>query len=329
MSWLAQQVTIRSKVSRNRIAMPPMANGLATDEGEVTPRLNRHYETRAKEGVGLVIVEHAYVHPSGKASPRQLAVDRDELVEGLASLASAIKDQGALSAIQITHAGSKTTRENSGQIPVAPSAVPHPAGGGEPRELSTAELSDLRENYVKAALRAESAGFDAIELHGAHGYFLNQFLSPLTNRRSDAYGGSERGRAAFPLEVVKAVRKALGKDTILMYRLGADDLLPGGLTLEEAGRFSVRLEEAGADMIDVSGGMSAFGIVDEKPGFFRTHSKALKDLVSVPVLVTGGVKTPEFAEEILESGDADIIGVGRALLANASWAREALQELGS
>jgi 2,4-dienoyl-CoA reductase-like NADH-dependent reductase (Old Yellow Enzyme family) len=185
----------------------------------------------------------------------------------------------------------------------------------------------LRESYVEAAVRAERAGFDAVELHGAHGYLLNQFLSPLTNRRSDAYGGSDRGRAQFPLEVLEAVRKALDRTTILLYRLGADDLLPGGLTIEATSRFSFWLEETGVDLIDVSGGMSGVGIVDEKPGFFRTHSRAIKDRVSIPVMVTGGVKTPEFAEEILGSGDADIVGVGRALLANPRWAREALERL--
>lgn len=327
MSILSQSITIGSKVSKNRIAMPPMANGLATDNGAVVPKLNRHYEDRAKEEVGLVIVEHAYVHPSGKASPKQLAVDRDELVKGLETLASAIKDHGALAAIQITHAGSKTTRGTCGQQPVAPWPVTNPGGGDLPRELTTEELSELKECYVRAAVRCEKAGFDAIELHGAHGYFLNQFLSPLTNRRTDAYGGNHKGRAKFPLEVLQAVKKALKRDTVLMYRLGADDLLPGGLTIEEAIRFSIRLEENGVDLIDVSGGLSAFMIVDKKPGFFRTHSSAIKDQVAIPVLVTGGVKTGEFAEEILASGDADIIGVGRSLLANPKWAREALASL--
>lgn len=327
MSLLAQKITIGDKVSKNRIAMPPMANGLATDDGAVVPKLNRHYEDRAKEEVGLVIVEHAYVHPTGKASPRQLAVDRDELVEGLATLASSIKNQGALAAIQITHAGSKTTRETCGQEPVAPSAVSNPGGGGMPRELSTEELSELKACYVQAAVRCEKAGFDAIELHGAHGYFLNQFLSPLTNLRTDAYGGSDEGRARFPIEVVQAVKRALDKETVLMYRLGADDLLPGGLAIEEAVRFSVSLEENGVDLIDVSGGLSAFMIVDKKPGFFRTHSRAIRDRASIPILVTGGVKTAGFAEDILESGDADIVGIGRSLLANPKWAREALDSL--
>jgi len=327
MSLLEQEIKIGNKVSKNRIAMPPMANGMATDDGAVVPRLIRHYEDRAKEGVGTVIVEHAYIHPSGKASPRQLAVDKDELVDGLSDLAASIRSHGAIAAIQITHAGSKTSPENCGQQPVAPSAVANPGGGSLPRELSAEELSELKACYVQSALRCEKAGFDAVELHGAHGYFLNQFLSPLTNRRTDAYGGSAEERTAYPLEVLQAVKAALNGETLVMYRLGADDLLPGGLPLEDAIRFSVQLEENGIDLIDVSGGLSAFMIVDKEPGFFRTHSRAIKAHVSVPVLVTGGVKSGTFAEEILESGDADIVGVGRSLLANPNWAREALERL--
>jgi NADPH2 dehydrogenase len=324
MSLLAQELDICGKVMRNRIAFPPMANGLATEDGAVVPKHNSHYEIRAKEEVALIIVEHSYVHPSGKAGLGQLAVDRDELVEGLTTLASSIKDQGALAAIQITHAGSKTKEEVCGQVPVAPSAVPYPGTDIEPKELKPAELVELKECYVQAALRAEKAGFDAVEVHGAHGYLLSQFLSPLTNQRTDAYGGSEEARARFPLEVVKAVKEALKDETILMYRLGVDDLLPGGVTIETTSKFSVLLEENGVDLIDVSGALSAYMIVDEKPGYFRTHTRAIKDLVSIPVMVTGGVKTAVFAEEILESGDADIIGIGRALLANPGWAREAL-----
>ena len=327
MSLLSQELSLSNKVLKNRIAMPPMANGMATEEGAVVEKLIAHYVARAREEVALIIVEHSYVHPSGRASVGQLAADKDELVEGLATLASSIKEHGALAAIQITHAGSKTTSEVCGQTAVAPSAVPHPGTGNEPRELTMDELAQLKESFVQAALRAEKAGFDAVEVHGAHGYLLNQFLSPLSNRRADGYGGNEENRARFPLEVVSAVKKALRKDTLLMFRLGVDDLLPGGLTIEMTSRISVLLEENGVDLIDVSGGMSAYLIVDEKPGYFRTHSRAIKKLVSLPVMVTGGIKTPEYAEEVLASGDADIVGIGRALLKNPAWARQALEKL--
>lgn len=326
MSLLSQELKLRTGVMKNRIAMPPMANRVATEDGAVVPDLIRHYTERAANEIALVIVEHSYVHPSGKAHELQLAADRDELIDGLAGLASAIKDQGAPAAIQITHAGSKTTTDVLGHQPVAPSAITNPSAGDEPRELTLGELADLRESYVHAALRVRRAGFDAVEIHGAHGYLLNQFLSPVTNLRTDAYGGSDEARAKLPLEVVRAVKKALD-DAILMYRLGVDDLLPGGLTAETTSRFSVELEEAGIDLIDISGGIKGYSIVDEKPGYFRAHGRAIKELVSVPVMVTGGIKAPEFAEEILSSGDADIIGIGRALLKNPAWAGEALEAL--
>ncbi len=329
MSLLAQQLKIRGKAMRNRIAMPPMANHLADESGAVVPEHNEHYRIRAKDGVALIIVEHSYVHISGRMRTSQLAVDRDELVDGLATLVSSIKDQGALAVIQITHAGSMAAEVPPGGELVAPSPIINPKARIDvmPRELTPAELEELKEQYVKAAVRAERAGFDAVELHGAHGYLLNEFISPLTNQRTDGYGGSEEGRAKFPLEVTAAVKSALADDTILMYRLGTDDFLPGGLTIETTAPFSAQLEEKGVDLIDISGGFGNYAIVDEKPGYFRNHGRAIKKLVSIPVMVTGGIKTPEFAEEILQSGDADIIGIGRKLLKNSKWASEALKAL--
>ena len=327
MSLLSQKLSLRTATMKNRIAMPPMANRIATEDGAVVPTLLHHYTDRAKEQIALVIVEHSYVHPLGKASKGQLAIDKDELVQGLTTLASSIKEQGALSAIQITHAGSKTTAELIGQAPAGPSAVGNPSAGDTPREFTESELAELKECYVKAALRAQKAGFDAVEIHGAHGYLLNQFLSPLTNKRTDEYGGSEEARAKFPLEVVSAVKEAIDENTLLMYRLGVDDLLPGGLTIDATVRFSTLLEKNGIDLIDISGGIMGYSIVDEKPGYFGTHGKAIKQQVSIPVMVTGGVKTPELAEEMLLAGDADIVGVGRALLKNPRWAREAIEKL--
>ncbi len=327
MSLLAEKLKLRRTVLRNRIAMPPMANNLATEGGAVIPELSAHYELRARHGVSLLIVEHAYVHPSGRVNSKQLGIHRDELVDGLAGLAAGIHRHGALAAIQITHAGSNTTPEACGQVPIAPSAVPHPKKGTVPRQMAEEELSELRSWYVDAALRAQRAGFDAVELHGAHGYGLNQFLSPLTNRRTDSYGGDEEARGKFPLEIVRALRKALDERTLLMYRLGVDDLLEGGLTIGTTSRFAMSLEEHGIDLIDVSGGMSAFLVVDERPGYFRMHSRTIKGMVDIPVMVTGGINTPELAEETLRSQDADIIGVGRALLSNPRWALDALQKL--
>ena len=329
MSLLGQELKVSGKVMRNRIAMPPLAHNFADDKGAANPKHNDHYAVRAKDGVALIIVEHSFVHISGRMRVGQLGVNDDELIDGLASLAKSVKDHGAVAAIQITHAGSMGAElPPSGEL-VAPSAIINPKARIDvvPRELSPAELDELKEHYVKAAVRAERAGFDAVELHGAHGYLLNEFLSPLTNQRNDSYGGSEEGRARFPLEVTAAVKSALADDTILMYRLGTDDFLDGGLTIETTVPFSAQLEENGVDLIDISGGFGNYAIVETEPGYFRHHGRAIKKLVSIPVMVTGGIKTAVFAEEILQSGDADIIGIGRELLKNNRWASEALSEL--
>ncbi|MFW6139064.1 MAG: tRNA-dihydrouridine synthase, partial [Spirochaetota bacterium] len=233
----------------------------------------------------------------------------------------------ALAAIQISHAGSGTTEKVCGGKPVAPSAVPHPRKNTHPRALTGEEAGKLRDNFAGAAARAAGAGFDAVELHGAHGFFLNQFLSPLTNLRKDKYGGSLEERAAFPLEVVQAVMRELKDDMLLMYRLGADDLMEGGLKVDSTAQFAKWLQQEGVDIIDVSGGMNSYHIVETNPGFFRTHSRVIKQVVKVPVMVTGGISTAVQAEDVLAACDADIVGIGRALLKNYRWAREALKSL--
>ena len=328
MSLLASELTIGSMIVKNRIVMPPMASNRATEEGGVVPEIIEHYETRSRESVGTIIVEHTYVSPGAKSSIQQMGIYEDELILGLSAIAASISSHGCLASIQLTHPGSNTKEGVCEGTPVAPSAVTHPMSGMEPRELSREEMSELKAHFVHAALRAEKAGFQAVELHGAHGYLLNQFLSPLTNKRTDAYGGSLENRAKFPLEVVEAVRTALQLESILMYRLGADDLLEGGLTIDVTAQAAAWLEDAGVDFFDVSGGISGPEIASEKPGYFRVHSRAVKETVEVPVMVTGGITTSEQAEEILESGDADAIGVGRALLENPKWASAALEFLG-
>lgn len=327
MSLLAGELIIGSIVVKNRVVMPPMANNLATEEGGVVPEIIEHYEKRSRENIGTIIVEHAYVSPGAKSGVRQLGIYEDELILGLSAIAASIDSHGCLASIQITHPGSNTKEEVCEGAPVAPSAVRHPKSGLKPRELSREEISELKAHFVQAALRAEKAGFKAVEIHGAHGYLLNQFLSPLTNKRTDAYGGDLEARARFPLEVVEAVRGALQLETIIMYRLGADDLLDGGLTIESTSRAAAWLADAGVDFFDVSGGISGPDISSEKPGYFRVHSRAIKETVGVPVMVTGGITSAEQAEEILESGDADAIGIGKALLGNSKWATEALAGL--
>ncbi|MCL6450265.1 MAG: NADH:flavin oxidoreductase [Acetobacteraceae bacterium] len=314
---------------RNRLAMPPMATELAGPRGEVTPAHLEHYRARAEAGVGLIIVEHSFVAPEGRLSPRQLGAWDDALVPGLRELAQAIRAAGACAALQISHAGSLAQSRLTGAEPVGPSAVLHPRGKEVPRELSEVGLAGVARAFGQAARRCREAGFDAVEVHGAHGFLLSQFLSPLTNRRSDAYGGGIDRRMRFPLEVVEEVRRAVGPDYPVFYRLGADDRLPGGLALDEAVKAAVALERAGVGLLDVSGGLGGSRPEGVGPGYFLPLAAGVRAAVKVPVLNAGGLDDPEVAEAALREGKADIIGVGRALLADPGWVARARLVLGA
>ncbi|MGI5838729.1 MAG: NADH:flavin oxidoreductase [bacterium] len=312
----------------NRIVMPPMANNLAAETGEVTDAMVAHYATRAKASVGLVIVEHSFVLPGGRAHPKQPAVDRDELVPGLRRLAQAIRQAGATVAVQITHAGSKTTAETIGTTPAGASPVPHPKleSGEIPREMTREEIKEIVAAFAAAAVRVKEAGFEAVEIHGAHGYLLNQFYSPLTNYRTDDYGGSREKRLKLPLAVVASVREAVGTYPIL-YRLGADDLMPSGLNVSDAVYAAPRLADAGVDMLDISGGLGGYRPANAEKGYFVNLSAAVKAAVRIPVIVTGGISEAQYANRIIRENKADLVGIGRALLADPYWARKAATEL--
>lgn len=324
MQGLLSPLEVKRLLLRNRIVMPPMASNAAGEDGQPTQRHLEYYLPRARSGVGLVIWEHTYVHPSGRLTRGQLGLHHDGLVEAYRPLVSALKATGARVAIQLTHAGGATTEAACGTQPVGPSAVVHPRTGRAPRALTPEEMASLREAFAAAARRAQRAGFEAVEIHGAHGFLLNQFLSPLTNRRADAYGGSLEDRARFPLEVVRAVREAVGPDYPVFYRLGAADNLPGGLPLEEAKVVAPWLVEAGVDLLDVSGGLGGSHPAGAPPGFFLPLAEGIKSVVKVPVVGVGGISDPFFADEIVRSGRADLVAVGRALLADAEWAARAI-----
>jgi len=324
---LLDPLTIGSISLRNRIVMPPMANDLATTKGEVTQALIEHYARRAA-GVGLVIVEHSYVTREGKLSPRQLGIYDDALIEGLADLAESIHAKGTPVCIQITHAGRRANSSISGSQPVAPSAIPATDSDETPRELEKHEIQSLVRLFGEAARRACKAGFDAVEIHGAHGFLLNQFTSPLSNRRTDEYGGSFEKRIRFPLEVVEEVRKALGSDSPLLYRLGAYDSQGRGVTIGECQAFARKLVAAGVNTVDVSGGLMGSrpeGLTSQ--GYFLPLAEKIKQAVQVPVIGVGGIKDPEFADEAIRRKKVDLVAVGRAILADPDWALNATKTL--
>jgi len=325
MPRLLDPISIGTLRLRNRIVMPPMATNKATSNGRVTESLIKHYTGRAK-GVGLIIVEHSYVTPSGKAGPNQLGIHDDKLISGLSKLIKAVHRHRTPITVQINHAGGRTISRVTGVQPVGPSPVL--VFREIPRELSAEEIDELVEAFGRAARRAAEAGFDAVEVHGAHGFLLNQFLSPLTNKRSDRYGGSLEKRACLPLRVLERVRKEVGRDFPVLYRLGADDFMDGGLSLKDTEVFSEMLVGAGVDAIDVSGGIGGAnpqGLSGQ--GYLFHLAEGIKKVVKVPVVGVGGITEAEFADRAVREGKVDLVAVGRALLADPDWATKAVKRL--
>jgi len=324
---LLDPLTIHKSHLKNRIVMPPMASGLATRTGEVTEALVAHYKSRCRS-VGLVIVEHSYIHPVGRTSEMQLGIHDDNLVPGLSRLVKAVHEEGTPIAIQIGHGGRRANSSVCGAQPVAPSPIPDPESKEIPRELTVNEIQSIVKAFGLAAGRAVKAGFDAVEIHGAHGLLLSQFCSPLANRRNDRYGGVLENRTRFPLEVASKVLGAVGQDIPVLYRLGADDMMPGGLTLEESKRIAQSLVNLGIAAIDVSGGLCGSRPSNlSGEGYFAHLAKGIKQAVRVPVITAGGIKTPQFADEIVRTRIADLVGIGRALLADPNWATRAIGAL--
>lgn len=248
----------------------------------------------------------------------------DAHVGPLPSLVDEIRLHGAGAAIQLTHAGAMTTTETIGQAPIAPSAVKSSFNGLIPVAMDVQQTDDVVEAFATCARRAADSGFDGVELHGAHGYLLNQFMSPVTNTRDGEYGDGPEGRLLFPLRVIRVVREAVGPKVVLMYRLGVDDGLPGGITPEDAVEIAPRLVDAGVDVIDVSGGLSGYQPFERKgEGFFADIGSRVRAACESPVIVTGGIESPVVAEAIVRKSAADLVGVGRAMLEDPNWARRA------
>lgn len=312
---------------RNRVVMAPMVTMLASDTGAVTQRMLDYYEQRARGGVGLIIVEATYVHHSGRAFPCQLGIDREGTVPGHYDLVEAIHRHGAKAAIQIHHAGANIAPLFIEDTPVAPSPVPPVAYDVVPRELTVAEIEGLADAFARAAERARRVGYDAVELHGAHGFLIHQFLSPVSNKRTDLYGGSFENRLRFPLMVISRVREAVGPRYPLMVRISAE----GGYDLEEGVAIARAFQDAGVDCIDVSiGGTAPVSLVPPNTspmaipeGYMVPHAAAIKHNVTVPTITVGEIRHPSFAEEVLSEGRADLVALARPFYADPEWPRKA------
>jgi len=331
MAHLLSPLSFAGFTLRNRIVMPPMWSGQATPDGQVTDRIVEYHRVRAAAGCGLVTVEHSFVHPGGRHSTTQIGVHDDAMVPGLARLAAAIKAEGAMACLQISHAGSRTSSAVLGRTPVGPSAVRHPgeADAELPDALTPEGIAAVVAAFGAAAARGHEADFDAVEIHAAHGFLLSQFLSPLCNQRTDAYGGGAGGRRQIHLEVVAEVRRRISRDRAVLMRLGACDEMTRGLTLDEGCLAAERLAEAGVDLISVSGGLQGSELTQRLPGYFVPYAAAVKSFVVIPIMVTGGVTEAAFADVIVRRGQADLVGIGRAMLNDAEWARKAIRDLSS
>jgi 2,4-dienoyl-CoA reductase-like NADH-dependent reductase (Old Yellow Enzyme family)/thioredoxin reductase len=301
---------------RNRIVMPPMGTKHATKEGYVTDQVKDYFEARARGGAGLIIVEATLVHPRGRAFERLLEITDDKFIPGLSGLVGVIHKHGAKAAIQLQHCGRNAKSKFTGMQPVAPSPIPAP-GGEVPKELTVEEIKEIIGYFADAAVRAKKAGFDAIEIHGAHGYLIDQFLSPSSNKRQDIYGGGVQNRARLLTEIIKAVKGAVGGGFPVWGRInGMEYGTEGGTTLEDAKETARLTQEAGADAIHVSAhGPKALQhqqVLKPVSGVFADLAKGIKKVVTVPVIVVGRV-TPEAGERILSEGKADLVAIGKAL----------------
>ncbi|MHB0979120.1 MAG: NADH:flavin oxidoreductase [Thermoleophilia bacterium] len=327
MPGLSTPLPVAGVTLRNRIIMPPMANNKADERGYVTDALVEHYTRHAAGGPGMIVVEHSYVTLTGRVDAHQLGIWSDDHVAGLTGIAAAIHEGGAAAVIQITHAGARSPREAIGATAVSPSGITVPGDKEEPRVMSLEEIETIPDLFATAAARARAAGFDGVEVHGAHGYLLDQFMSPFTNHREDAYGGSLEHRLRLIRETLEAVKRELGHG-ILMYRFGADDSPVAGITPADAAEIAPYLQDWGVDLIDCSGGLCGSRPADRtEPGYFVEAGAAVKRAVPIPVAAVGGITDPAFADDLVRREVLDAVCVGRAQLKDPEWARKALEAL--
>ncbi len=322
---LFSPIQINGMTLKNRAVMPPMGTGYGNADGTVGDRLIQYLARRARGGTGLIITEVCAVDPRGKAFLNEIGVWSDTFIPGLTRLTEAIHSQGGKIALQLHHAGRETFEAAAGGTPEAPSPLPSVALGQLCEEMGPARIAFMIDAFAQAARRAQKAGFDAVEIHGAHGYLLNQFLSPFSNQRTDEYGGSEENRSRFILSTVAAVRKAVGSGFPVIIRVSADELVRGGYDLEFMKRLAPRLVAAGGDAIHASVGVYStpgnlsIASMDTKPGFNLFRARAIKETVAIPVIGVGRINDPELAEKAIAEGSADMISFGRQHLTDPDF----------
>ena len=331
MSQLFSPLTLRGVTLRNRIAMSPMCMYSCGEDGLATDFHLAHLVARAVGGAGLVMTEAAAVEARGRISTSDLGIWNDAQIEPLARIVRLGKAQGAVMCTQLAHAGRKAWSPTKGVGPaaaVAPSAIPFDADWTTPRELSKAELDGIVSAFRAAAQRAVQAGFDAVEVHGAHGYLLHEFLSPIANHRTDEYGGSLENRARLLLRVVDAVREALSEARAILVRLSCTDWIEGGLSIEDQVQVARWLKAHGVDLLDCSSGAITSFVPPVGPGYQVPFAEKIRREAGIATMSVGLITTPEMAEEIVRNGRADMVALGREFLRNPYWPLQAARALG-
>lgn len=346
--------TLRSLTIPNRVWMAAMCQYSAAPEGDAvgapTDWHFAHLAARAAGGTGLIITEATAVHPEGRISPYDLGIWNDTQVAAFQRITAFLRAQGTVPGIQLAHAGRKASTERTwvdrgrqitpdepyGWTPSGPSAIPFGESSTVPRELSVSDIQEIVQQFADAAERALAAGFEVVEIHGAHGYLIHQFLSPHSNHRTDEYGGSFEGRTRFALEVVEAVRAVWPENLPVFFRISATDWLTEnpeddreGWTADETVRFAKELQARGVDLMDVStGGIAPDAKIETGPHYQVPFAERVRKETGMPVAAVGLITEPAQAQDVIASGQADAVLLGRELLRDPYWARHAAAELG-
>ena len=306
---------------KNRLVRSATAERMADKQGRPHPSMAALYEELAEGGVGLIISGHMYIHPSGKAHPEMTGVYSDDLIPDLSRLAEAVHRHGGKVVVQINHGGMQCSHESVTEK-IAPSDVDETFLNRSAREMTKDEIWEMIQAYGDAALRVQEAGFDGVQIHGAHGYLISQFLSPAVNRRDDHWGGDVTKRMQFLKEVANTVRKAVGRDFPMLIKLGMKDGVKDGLTLEDSAIVVAALEDMGFDALEISGGIGGNDVVNSKKGirneseeaYFLPFAKVARPMTKLPILLVGGMRSKPVMERVLREGDADFISLCRPLI---------------
>jgi 2,4-dienoyl-CoA reductase-like NADH-dependent reductase (Old Yellow Enzyme family)/thioredoxin reductase len=335
---LFQPLTIKNITLRNRIVLPAMNTNFAEADGSVNEKFTRYYVERGKGGTGLIIVSSAYIDPRARKRIGSLLLHEDRFIPKLREFTEAVHATGARIVQQLNHNGrllgsSKELQTAVSSGSVGPSAIPHLVSGECPRVLTKTEIEELVEKFGQAASRAQRAGFDGVEIHGSHGYLINQFFSLYSNRRQDEYGGTLENRMRLPLEVYRRIRQLTGDDFLIGYRLNGHEFAPIETPLSDVVNLAECLDKEGIDFIHISAGNSETPAMllkmippgSEPPACYADLAAAVKKQVKVPVIAVGRITTPQIAEDILRQGKADLVAAGRALIADPHWPEKARQ----